>query len=90
MESLVVEREVTVGHAKLHARAAAELVGLAKQFRSTVEIENSGTNRNAKSPMGVLALGAVKGDTVKVLAEGSDEAEAAEAVAAFVAGDGSL
>lgn len=82
----MIEREVTVGHAKLHARAAAELVGLAKRFRSRVEIENSGTNRNAKSPMGVLALGAVKGDTVKVLVEGPDEAEAAEEITVFIAG----
>ena len=85
----MVEREAVVGHEKLHARPAALLVQRAKGFASEVKLEKDGNTVNAKSPMGVMRLGAGRGDAVKVLAEGPDEEEAADALAAFVAGEGS-
>ena len=85
----MVEREAVVGHEKLHARPAALLVQRAKGFASEVKLEKDGNTVNAKSPMGVMRLGAGRGDAVKVLAEGPDEEEAVEALAAFVAGEGS-
>lgn len=85
----MVEREAVVGHEKLHARPAALLVQRAKGFASEVKLEKDGNTVNAKSPMGVMRLGAGRGDAVRVLAEGPDEEEAAEALAAFVAGEGS-
>lgn len=85
----MVEREAVVGHEKLHARPAALLVQRAKGFTSEVKLEKDGNTVNAKSPMGVMRLGAGRGDAVKVIAEGPDEEEAAEALAAFVAGEGS-
>lgn len=83
----MVEREAVVGHAKLHAKPAADLVALAKRFRSEVRIGKDGEAKNAKDPMGVLALGAAKGEEVRVIAAGPDEDEAVRAVASFVAGD---
>ena len=83
----MVEKEAVVGHAKLHARPARLVVQKAKQFSSEVRLEKGGKAKNAKSPMGVMALGAVKGDTVKITAEGPDEAAAAEALVAVVAGE---
>ena len=85
----MVEREAIVGHEKLHARPAALLVQRAKGFASEVKLEKDGNTVNAKSPMGVMRLGAGRGDAVRVLADGPDEEEAAEALAAFVAGEGS-
>ncbi len=85
----MVEKEAIVGHAKLHARPAALLVQRAKQFDSEVKLEKGGKSKNAKSAMGVMALGAVEGDTVKITAEGPDEEAAAEALAAFVSGESS-
>ena len=85
----MVEREAVVGHEKLHARPAALLVQRAKGFASEVKLEKDGNTVNAKSPMGVMRLGAGRGDAVRVLADGPDEEEAAEALAAFVAGEGS-
>ncbi len=86
---LVVERETVVGHEKLHARPAALLVQRAKGFESELKLEKDGNTVNAKSPMGVMRLGAGRGDAVRILAEGPDEVEAAEALAVFVAGEGS-
>ena len=80
----MVEKEAVVGHEKLHARPARLVVQKAKQFSSEVKLAKGDKAKNAKSPMGVMALGAVEGDTVKVTAEGPDEEAAAEAVAAVV------
>ena len=85
----MVERDAVVGHEKLHARPAALLVQRAKQFNSEMKLEKDGTTVNAKSPMGVMRLGAGRGDTVRILAEGPDEEAAADALAAYVAGEGS-
>jgi len=85
----VVERDAIVGHEKLHARPAALLVQRAKQFSSDVKLEKDGTTVNAKSPMGVMRLGAGRGDVVRVIASGPDEEAAADALAAYVAGEGS-
>ncbi len=85
----MVERDAVVGHEKLHARPAALLVQRAKQFSSEMKLEKDGTTVNAKSPMGVMRLGAGRGDTVRILAEGPDEEAAADALAAYVAGEGS-
>jgi phosphotransferase system HPr (HPr) family protein len=85
----VVERDAIVGHEKLHARPAALLVQRAKQFSSDVKLEKDGTTVNAKSPMGVMRLGAGRGDVIRVIASGPDEEAAADALAAYVAGEGS-
>ena len=83
----MVEKEVVVRHAKLHARPAALLVQRAKQFDSEVKLEKGSKAKNAKSVMGIMAQGAIEGDTVKITAEGPDEKAAAEALAAFVSGE---
>ncbi|MBA3790913.1 MAG: HPr family phosphocarrier protein [Actinomycetota bacterium] len=85
----MVERDAIVGHEKLHARPAALLVQRAKQFSSDVKLEKDGTTVNAKSPMGVMRLGAGRGDVIRVIASGPDEEAAADALEAYVAGGGS-
>jgi len=85
----MVERDAVVGHEKLHALPAARLVQRAKQFSSDVKLEKDGTTVNAKSPMGVMRLGAGRGDVIRVIASGPDEEAAADALEAYVAGGGS-
>lgn len=68
----------------LHARAAAKLVKLAASFSSDIDIEKDGQRVNSKSIMGVMMLAASCGATVTVSAEGSDEAEALEAIADLI------
>ena len=64
----------------LHARPASELVEIAKGFESAITITKASKDANAKSIMSVLALGAVTGDTVKVVADGPDADQAVAAV----------
>lgn len=69
----------------LHARAAAKLVQLASGFESDMRLERDGREVNAKSIMGVMMLAAGRGTDLDLVAEGSDETVAAEAVSRLVA-----
>ena len=62
----------------LHTRPATYFIQKANNYKSSVWIENSDRRANAKSLLGVLSLGISKGDTVSIIADGSDEAEAVE------------
>ena len=79
----MLELEVTiVNELGLHARAAAKLVRLSRTFASRITIEDRGENAsaNAKSILSILALAASAGSVVTVIADGTDEAAAIEAV----------
>ena len=69
----------------LHARAAAKLTQLAGRFHSEIHIARGAQRVNAKSIMGVMMLAAGCGSTLVIEAEGSDEAQAVEAVRALIA-----
>ena len=69
---------------KTHKNAIAELVQTACKFESHIEIESEGKNINAKSLMGIMAFGLKEGIEVKVIADGSDENEAADAIRNFL------
>ena len=76
------EREVTItNRAGIHARPAALLVQTANKFISEVYFECDGERVNGKSIMGILTLGATYNSSVKIIAEGSDEDKAVEALA---------
>jgi len=60
----------------LHARPAAELVKLAGRFRSSVRVNGT----DARSLLGILALGLRTGDSVRIEAAGPDAGEAVDAV----------
>jgi phosphocarrier protein HPr len=66
----------------LHARAAAKLVRLASRFSSEIHISREDANQqiDSKSILGVLMLAASKGTCLIFSIEGSDEAEAGEAI----------
>lgn len=68
----------------LHARASAKLTKLAGSFACEVHLSRNGRRVNAKSIMGVMMLAAGIGSEVEVEAEGADEAQAVEAIAALV------
>ena len=56
----------------LHARPARLLVQTAARFQTAIQISNGGKTANARSIIGVLKLGAVKGDTLTLYADGED------------------
>lgn len=69
----------------LHARPSAQLTQVASKFASEIYIAKSGRRVNAKSIMGVMMLAAGPGSTVTVDAEGPDEGQAIDAIAALMA-----
>ena len=69
----------------LHARPSAQLTQIAGKFASEIYIAKNGRRVNAKSIMGVMMLAAGPGSTVTVDAEGPDEGQAIEAIAALIA-----
>ena len=83
----IVERELEiVNKYGLHARPAMQLVELANAYSSKLELANSTLTVDAKSIMSVMRLGAGKGTTLKLVANGDDAEEAAEAFVALFAG----
>jgi phosphocarrier protein HPr len=81
----VTTRPVTVSNALgLHARAAARFVNLATRFDSQIRVGRDSKVMDGKSIMGILLLAAAKGSAVTITAEGVDEEEAAEALAALI------
>lgn len=70
----------------LHARPASEFVRAAGNYRSKITIGRVGdeTRANAKSIIFVLGLALARGSRVEIAAEGEDEKEAADTLAALV------
>ncbi len=62
----------------LHARPAALFVQAADKFLSQIMVEKEGKRVNAKSIMGIMALGVFYGDEIIITARGEDEKEAIE------------
>ena len=60
----------------LHARASAKFVTLAASLPAQIEVEKDGSKVCGTSIMGLMMLGAAKGDTIVISAAG-DGAEAA-------------
>ncbi len=81
----MVIREVTINNqVGLHARPATFFIQKANEFKSSVWIEKDERRVNAKSLLGVLSLGIVKGTSVNIIADGSDEEEAVDTLAELI------
>ena len=73
----MVSRSVTIQNSVgLHARPATFFIQKANNFKSSLWIEKEDCRVNAKSLLGVLSLGIVKGTTITIIADGNDENEA--------------
>jgi len=71
-----VSRQVAITNQRgLHARASAKFVNLASQIAAKIEVEKDGHRVSGTSIMGLMMLGAAKGDSVVIHVEG-EEAEA--------------
>ena len=68
----------------LHARPATFFIQKANEFKSSIWIEREERKVNAKSLLGVLSLGVVKGGEVTIIIDGEDETEAMEALVNLV------
>ena len=73
----VASREVRIVNRRgLHARASAKFVNLASTIDAQVEVEKDGSKVCGTSIMGLMMLGAAKGDTITIHTSG-DGADAA-------------
>jgi phosphocarrier protein len=78
-------REVTVvNQLGLHARAAARFVHMATRFESHIRVTRDTKVMDGKSIMGILLLAAGRGTTIRITADGRDEADAVNALAQLV------
>lgn len=70
----MIEENITLGlEHGLHARPAAELVGLTNKFKSTVHLFKDGQKADAKSILDLMILAAEKGSKIVLRIEGEDE-----------------
>lgn len=68
----------------LHARPASLVVKLAGKFESEIQLIKEDTEINAKSILGVMMLAAGPGQKITITADGSDEAEAVDAIGSLI------
>ena len=81
----MISREVTIKNSVgLHARPATFFIQKANSFKSSIWVEREDRRINGKSLLGVLSLGIVKGMSITIIADGSDEEEAIEGLAALI------
>ena len=79
MKEAVVNNQVG-----LHARPATFFIQKANEFKSSIWVEKDERRVNAKSLLGVLSLGIVKGTSINLIADGPDEKEAVEALVELI------
>ncbi len=78
-EKNMISRDVTiVNDVGLHARPATFFIQKANSYKASLWIEKEDRRVNAKSLLGVLSMGIVKGTVVTIIADGEDEATAVE------------
>ncbi len=70
-KTIVVKNQVG-----LHARPATFFIQKANSYKSSVWVGKDDRRVNAKSLLGVLSMGIVKGTVVTLIADGEDEKEA--------------
>ncbi len=78
-------RNVTIQNSVgLHARPATFFIQKANSYKSTLWVEKGDRRVNAKSLLGVLSLGIVKGAQITLIADGVDEDEALTGLAVLI------
>ena len=81
----MVSKEVVINNqVGLHARPATFFIQKANEFKSSIWIEKEERRVNAKSLLGVLSLGIVKGTPMTIIADGVDESVAIATLAELV------
>ena len=82
---MLIKETVLTNQVGLHARPATFFIQKANEFKSGIWLERGDRKVNAKSLLGVLSLGIVKGGLVTIIADGEDEEEAIAALLHLVA-----
>ena len=81
----MIERDLEIlNRLGLHARAAAKLVHTAGRFGCDVRLIKDGEAVDAKSILGLMALGAAQGSEITIVCDGTDEAEAVTSISELI------
>lgn len=81
---MVIKEVVINNQVGLHARPATFFIQKANEFKSSIWIEKDERRVNAKSLLGVLSLGIVKGMGITIIADGADEEDAINTLAELI------
>ena len=84
---MITKEAVINNQVGLNARPSTFFIQKANEFKSSIWIEKDERRVNAKSLLGVLSLGIVKGTTVTLVADGADEQEAIDTLTALINSD---
>ena len=68
----------------LHNKQVTYFVQKANEFKSSIWLESENRRMNAKSLLGIMSLGIVKGTTITLIADGTDEKDAVAALVDLV------
>ena len=81
----MISCDVTIkNNVGLHARPATFFIQTANSYKSSICVEKDDRRVNAKSLLDVLSLGIVKGMTITLIADGTDEEEALEGLCTLI------
>ncbi|HIU76757.1 MAG TPA: HPr family phosphocarrier protein [Candidatus Pelethocola excrementipullorum] len=81
----MIRKPITIELATgMEARPVALLVQVASQFSSDIYLETPGKKVNAKSIMGMMALGLDTGEEVTIVTNGADEEDAIKSVEEYL------
>lgn len=77
----MIKKTITVSNELgIHARPAGMIANTASRFSCDIKIVKDKLEVNAKSIMGIMTLAAGRDSVIYVIASGSDEAAAVEAI----------
>lgn len=68
----------------IHARPAGQLVKATSKYECSIKAQKGEKEVDAKSILGIMGLGVKKGEEIIFRFEGTDEAEASEAISVFL------
>ncbi len=84
----MITKEVVINNqVGLHARPATFFIQKANEFKSSIWVEKDERRVNAKSLLGVLSLGIVKGTSITIIADGTDEEAAIDTLSQLIDSD---
>ena len=87
----MISRDVTINNSiGLHARPATFFIQKANSYKCSIWVEKEDCRVNAKSLLGVLSLGISGGTDVTIIADGSDETGAVDALTTLIESDFSV
>ena len=78
------EKTTLINEIGLHSRKASRFIKEAIKFKSEIFVIKDGQEYNGKSIMGILSMGAFKGDELTIRAKGEDEKEAVKALVRLI------